>query len=421
MAIELADNRDSAPQKWHIMAAYLLVQFAAWLALLTPLVITMALKISDITDQEHKAGWLGLILGVGAAFAMISAPVWGAISDRTRSRIGKRKVWVMVGAASLLAGLSIMAMAPTPLVLGLGWLVCQIGSNAGQAALNAVMSDIVPERQRGLMSALLGASTTLAMMTGVILVSWVPGNPLAMFLAPWLLLPFAVALFVIVVPDSPVTAVAANLPAEAPSTRAKGLNPLRHIDFRWAFISRFMVMFAWSFSMTYQVYYLTDHLHVPKVEVAQFMTTSTTLMGLIGLAVSCAGGWFSDRSGRRKPFVGCAAVAMAGGLIGIATSHDFTQFLLSVALVSLGQGLYFAVDIALCVAVLPNRDDAARDLAVLQIANSLPQSLAPTVAPIILGIGTAAVAGSNYPMLFYAAAGFALLGAAAIMPIRGVR
>jgi hypothetical protein len=66
--------------------------------------------------------------------------------------------------------------------------------------------------------------------------------------------------------------------------------------------------------------------------------------------------------------------------------------------------------------VLPDPDNAAKDMGIFQIANTLPQSLAPVVAPAFLAIG--AIQGGNYPALFIAASVFALLGAVAIMPIR---
>jgi MFS family permease len=406
---------------WHVMFTFWLAQFAAWLALLTPVIITIAIQISRIAGPGQKEEWLGTILGVGAVLAMVSAPIWGAISDRTTSRIGRRKLWILAGSVALGAGLAIMAFAPSPVIFGLGWLVCQVGSNAAQAALNAVMSDIVPERQRGLMSALLGGSITAAMMAGVFITQYTDQSAVAMFLVPWLLSPFAVALFLWVVPDAPAVVEPGSRLSLIGIVRSIGVSALQHRDFAWAFVSRFLVLFGAAFAMTYQVYYLTDHLHVAPADVARFMVLSTSMMGVLTFFVSCIGGWLSDRTGRRKPFVGIAALVMGLGLAGIAFAQDFNQFLIAAALTSVGQGLYYAVDIALCVEVLPDREDAGRDMAVLQIANSLPQSLAPAVAPVLLGVALGGLAGANYPALFVFAAVMAVLGALAILPIRGVR
>jgi MFS family permease len=95
------------------------------------------------------------------------------------------------------------------------------------------------------------------------------------------------------------------------------------------------------------------------------------------------------------------------------------QFILWAAVFGIGIAVYYAVDIALCASVLPHPDNAAKDMAVIQIANSLPQSLAPMAAPLILAIG--AGVGPNYPAIFVAASIAGVIGALAILPIRKSR
>lgn len=406
---------------WQVMSVYWLAQYAAWLGILTPVIMTIALKIGQIAPPSQKAEWLGLILSTGAATAMIATPIWGAISDHTRSRLGRRKLWIILGSAMLLTGLTIMTISASPLIFGVGWLFCQIGSNAAQAALNAVLSDVIPEEKHGLMSALLGASATAAISTGVFIVNLTGTDPQTMFLVPWLLSPLAIMLFVMVVPDAPALKVDHHAFSLKRIFYTPGRNPLRSGDFTWALISRFLVMSSWSFALTYQVFFLTDRLHVAPSEVAGFMTLSTSLMGLISLALSCVAGWLSDLMHRRKIFVIVAAFMMMTGFLGAALATNFEQFLAAVALISIGQGLYYAVDIALCVEVLPNREDVARDMGLLQIANSLPQSIVPAIGPILLGLGVAGLQHANYFALFGTASACALIGALAIMPIRGVR
>jgi hypothetical protein len=64
----------------------------------------------------------------------------------------------------------------------------------------------------------------------------------------------------------------------------------------------------------------------------------------------------------------------------------------------------------------PDADHAANDLGVLNIAGALPFSLAPGIAPAIL-----ALVGGNYGVLYMVAGVCAIGGAAAILPVRGVR
>jgi len=66
--------------------------------------------------------------------------------------------------------------------------------------------------------------------------------------------------------------------------------------------------------------------------------------------------------------------------------------------------------------VLPNQDDAAKDLGVFNIAGALPYSIAPAVAPAILALG-----GGSYAVLYTVAGTCALIAAGAILPVKRVR
>ncbi|MGW4986476.1 hypothetical protein ACWEQ3_02390 [Streptomyces mirabilis] len=83
----------------------------------------------------------------------------------------------------------------------------------------------------------------------------------------------------------------------------------------------------------------------------------------------------------------------------------------------LGERLYLSVDTALAAAVLPNPDESAKDMGVLNIGNALPQSLVPIAAPALLATG----GGRNYGALFLFGAIAAVLGALAVRFIRSVR
>ena len=78
--------------------------------------------------------------------------------------------------------------------------------------------------------------------------------------------------------------------------------------------------------------------------------------------------------------------------------------------------MYFAVDLALVTQVLPDPDNAAKDLGVFNIAGALPFTIAPAIAPAVLAAG-----GGSYSVLYTVAGLCAVSGAFAILPVRGVR
>ena len=54
-----------------------------------PLQVLLALQIADFAPT-HKESVLALVTGVGALMSTVGTPLWGALSDRTGSRFGRR-------------------------------------------------------------------------------------------------------------------------------------------------------------------------------------------------------------------------------------------------------------------------------------------------------------------------------------------
>ncbi|MEU6720496.1 MFS transporter [Nonomuraea sp. NPDC046802] len=167
-----------------------------------------------------------------------------------------------------------------------------------------------------------------------------------------------------------------------------------------------------AFKLTFGFYVITDRLGYSPVEAVSLVFTGGSLI------TATIGGWLSDRLEGRKIFVPVASLVMGVGLLTLGFTTTFPRYLLGSLILGMGTGVYMAVDMALVVRVLPNPDNAAKDLAVFQIANSLPQSLAPLIAPLFLTIGGG---NQNYPAAFTAALVFAVLGALTVIPIRKVR
>jgi MFS family permease len=103
-------------------------------------------------------------------------------------------------------------------------------------------------------------------------------------------------------------------------------------------------------------------------------------------------------------------------MFAIAVASTFNGFLVGMAIGGLGFGVYMAVDLALIADVLPDKDNAAKDLGVFNVAGALPFSVAPAVAPAILAIG-----GGSYGALYAVAGTCAIIGATAILPVKAVR
>ncbi len=398
------------------IALYALALASTSLLFIAPLLVTLALKINSLVGIDRAPNSLALVAGVGSLLAMVGNPVFGRLSDRTTSRWGMRRPWMVVGVIGGSIGILIVALAPNVPVVLVGWCTAQLFFNAVLAAQVAVLPDQVPAAQRGLVSGVLGVCLPVASVVGTFLVKLFTGSQLAMFLVPCAVGGFFILLFAATLQDRRLAA------ADRPPWSLRELagtfyvNPRRSPDFAWAFASRFMFVLAYAFLVTYQAYYLLDHIGSTETEVPGPIFLGTLVPSAFIVVASVVGGRLSDRTGRRKVFVLTASVGYGVAMFVIALAAGFNGYLVGMALGGLAFGVYVAVDLALVTDVLPDRNDAAKDLGVFNIAGALPFSVAPAIAPVVLALG-----GGSYTVLYALGGVCAIAGAAAVLRVKGVR
>jgi MFS family permease len=401
---------------WGFIALYALAFMSTSLVLISPLLVTLALKINSLVGAEQAPKALSLVAAVGSLVAMLGNPFIGRLSDRTTSRLGMRRPWMVIGLLGGSLGVLVAALAPTVVVVLVGWCVAQLFFNGLLAAMVAVLPDQVPVEQRGTVSGVLGICLPVASVSGTFLVQLFTGNNLAMFLAPCALGGFFILLFAVTLNDRRLRTVDRPAWSSRELLGAFVVDLRRTPDFGWAFASRFLFVTAYAFLITYQAYYLLDGIGSAEKDVPRQIFLGTLVQSGVLIVASVVCGRLSDRTGRRKAFVFGASTVYGLALFVIAIASDFNGFLVGMAIGGLGFGAYVAVDLALVVDVLPDGENVARDLGVFNYAGALPFSIAPALAPVILAVG-----GGSYGVLYAVAGVCALVGAAAIVPVKGVR
>ena len=401
---------------WGFIALYTLAYISTSLVFIAPLLVTLALKVNSLVGIERAPDSLALVAGIGALLAMFGNPFFGKMSDRTSSRLGMRRPWMVIGLVGGSLGILVVALAPSIAVVLVGWCLAQLFFNALLAAMVAVLPDQVPTGQRGLVAGILGVCTPIASVSGTFLVKLFTGSQLAMFVAPCAIGGFFILLFAVTLKDRRLAKAEKPTWSMREFARTFYVNPRRNPDFAWAFASRFMFVLAYAFLVTYQAYYLLDKIGSAKAEVPQQIFLGTLVQSAVVVAASLIGGKLSDRTGQRKIFVLTASIVYGAAMFVIAVASNFNGFLVGMAIGGLGFGIYVAVDLALVVDVLPDEDNAAKDLGVFNMAGALPFSIAPGIAPAILAVG-----GGSYGVLYGVAGVCAIIGAAAILPVKRVR
>ncbi|HKS46665.1 MAG TPA: MFS transporter [Amycolatopsis sp.] len=388
-----------------------LANIGLWLGIYAPIQVLLP-EQAELLDSAHKEVVFGLVTGIGAVVSLLANPLVGLASDRTRSRFGRRHPWTLAGAVAGAAGLVVLALAGNVVVMTIGWCVVQAGLNGMLATLTSTVPDRVPVEQRARIGGLVGIGQMLGTVLGAVLVTVLITSLSGGYLACAVIVVVGAALFVLRTPDI-------ALPRDWPLARWRAvladlwISPRRHPDFAWAWGCHFLINLGNALGTFYLLYFLKDAVHYPDPD-----TGLLIMMGLYGVALVIGGllvGHLSDSSGRRKPYVFASVVVMTLAALTLTFWQTWPAALVASPLLGIGFGAYWAVALAILIQVLPAASERAKDLGLINIANLLPQVLAPLLATIILAnLG-------GYAGLFGAAAVTTFAAGALITGVREVR
>jgi len=383
-----------------------------WMVFFTPVQVLLPQQISDIgvADKEVALGW---VTGLGALVAIIVNPAAGALSDRTRLRIGgraygRRHVWTLSGAALALLSLLFLGVQDTVAGVAVGWAGTQLGLNVMLATLTAAVPDRVPVAQRGRVSGWIGMPQALGLVLGAVLVTAVVTGTASGYAVIAVVLVALAVPFAVLTPDDPLPAATTARPPGKAIWRVFREHP----DFAWAWGTRFLVQLGNALGTLYLLFFLTDEVRLADPDTGLLIMILLYTAGMVATAV--VGGRLSDASGRRKVFVVWSGVVIAVAALLLAIWPTWPVALVASVLLGAGYGVYLAVDTALISQVLPAAVDRAKDLGVINIATAAPQVLGPAMAaPLVTYLG-------GYSTLYAVTAAVTLLGAVMVVRIRAV-
>jgi MFS family permease len=370
-----------------------------------------------VIDPLQAAGALGATLSIGSLIGLFAQPIMGRLSDKTQLKvIGRRNFWILSGGVGGAAALLAIAASTDLVLVTVFYALAMLPLCALQAALTAVLPERIPVRLRGTMSGIVGTTGVLGAMIGIALAGLTPelftGYVLiAIFLA------VSAVLFAFSTKDAPapisIPIVDKRLRREA--NRLPGLRA--HSDFWWTFAGRFLVIFGYFIIAGFNLFLLRDYIKVGDGSItaaAQALVGISLVSSLLSLIFSVIGGVLSDRFGRVKVFVGFAAILMVPAAVVFVTTPTYTGFFVAQAILGCAFGMYTAVDQVLITRVLPNDRNVARDLGLINVANSGPQVLAPVIAGFLIA------ATADYTLLFYISIAAFILAAVTVRFIKSV-
>jgi MFS family permease len=411
-----AEPRKAVTGGW--IAAFATAWFGIWMAQLGPVQLLLPNQVNavrgiDSSDWFESVIAFGIISGIAGACALIAYPLTGALSDRTTSRFGRRRPWILGGALIFAISLAVLGVQDSYVGLGIWWSLALTGFCIMTAALTATISDQVPVAQRGFVSGWVSAPQAIGTVLGLLLLIYVFTSQVLGYIALAVLLLILVVPFLLVTKDAVLTREQRPRFDARAIARGMWISPRKHPDFAWTLTSRILINIGNALGTTQLLYFLMFGLKVenPEDDLLLLSLVYTVFVVIASLVL----GRLSDSWGRRKPFVTFAAVMQAVAALMLALVPSFPVAMVAGALLGLGYGCFLSVDQALATQVLPDAADRGKDLGIMNIASAVPQAVAPLIgAFVVVSLG-------GFTGLFLLSGLAALLGAATVTPVRSVQ
>jgi MFS family permease len=414
------------------------LQSAALLPIVIPTQILLFVA-PGTAGSAQQAVFLGWLSAVGAVIALVVQPIVGALSDRTRGRLGRRRPYIVAGALVLLVGMTMLGATTDVLMFISGFLLVHLGNNASTAAYQSLLPDRVPEQQRGAASGYMGLMTILGNVgslalaaillrqvgTGANYADAIRSGSAMFYALVSIVLVLGVAVTLLGIRETPVDEPPTWPPEEASGKRAAAayqrvvelwIEPWHNHNFTWVFLTRAFVIMGLTLFLTFIEYYFARVAHVQDFAQATAALAVLALLGAVGSALVL--GIISDRT-HRVPVVCLATAFMALAALAFVLAPGSVPLWPLGIIFGLGYGAYTSVDWALAIDALPSLSAAGKDLGLWNIASTLPSILAPLLGSLVIVV--ADVLGQvalGYRIVFGCAALFLLLGTVFVLNVR---
>lgn len=378
--------------------------------------------LKDVGMANPTAAF-GIITSVTSLVSLFAGYIWGTMSDRTRSRFGKRTPWIFWGSIVAGIGLYLLGSFQTTLNLTLAYCFNTLGQNAIQTPMYAFLADRVPKNVRGTLSAGLGA-TSIGLPIGQFISSYFLGRPYQNigFIVGGVLIALSGLLALAIIPRERSSKDAEIRQDKTIKDVLVTLLPPKMAgahDFYKSCAGRFLIMTSYTMVMQYLLYILENYIGQSTIDAAKSMnrlSMFTLVVSLVGLVIS---GPMSDYIKRRKvPVVTGGILMIVGTLIPLFVKS--TNGVIAYAIFAgLGYGVYLAVDGALNMDVIPEQAKIDKNTGKYIGFSNLTNTLGLTAAPMATSMIVTAT--GSYVLAFVGSIAATIIGIFFILTIKHVK
>ena len=282
------------------------------------------LEFEHLVPAGSEGSALFQMTAFGSLIAAIVQPTVGSLSDYTTSRWGRRKPYIVVGSVLDVVFLVGIASSSTVLTIAAFMTLLQISANVAQGPFQGYVPDLVPERQVGLASALVGMFQVLGNVMGAVVAA------LAVATGQYAVATVALGVIEVLTMLSVALGVREGRAAKAragrswAASRARGMGAdvLHERSFLWLVGSRLFVLIGSLMLLQLGVFYVVRSLGLAeKSDAGQVYLMVSGLVAVMVLLTVLPAARASDRFGRKPViYAACGVGALALSIIAVAPS-----------------------------------------------------------------------------------------------------
>ncbi|OFT87166.1 hypothetical protein HMPREF3098_10080 [Corynebacterium sp. HMSC28B08] len=395
------------------MTRYGLAYFGSCVGWAAPSQLLLGNQLMVLRPDDKETA-LSVLMMLGGAVMVVTSLITGTLSDRTRSRWGRRMPWILAGSALCALCLVIAPFAPSYSLLLLMWAVFQMSMAFVTNNLLTVGPDVAPPKQYGTISGVLGATYTLGLVMGTVIASALDLRTAYLvtalvLVATTLQMIFGSGLRVILRAEQQALS-SRMLPESTPSNPSANPRTHSYRDYWWVFASRFVIHIGNYTALFYLLYYLADHIGIDDPDTGVMILT--VIYAACTVVTSLIGGSLSDRLGKRKVFVIVSSWAVAAATLLMAFAHHMITVVFAAVILGLAWGVFTSVDQALINESLPSEYNRSRDISIMTLTVGITNMVAGGIAALALhNLG-------GYPGLYGLCAVVSFVGSLLVIPVR---
>jgi MFS family permease len=377
------------------------------------------IKFDHLAAAGTEGTSLAFISVLQLAFGVAVQPTVGSISDYASTRWGRRKPFIVGGALFDALFLIGIATANSFLAIAAFVTLLSLSTNVARGPFQGYVPDLVPDRQVGVASAMVGLMQVLGNVVGFALaaIANVNGSVGIAILAIATIELVTMLSVVLRVPNGPPPKPREGRSWTSIAAETWGTDILKEKSYLWLLASRLLILMGGAALLNFIFLYLADTQGLTQEQSGAAFLNMLIAATIVSLLAIVPASRLSDRYGRKPVIYGCTALG-AVGLVMIALSSNLGLATVGAGLFGASQGTFLAVDWALMTDIIP-KAASGRYMGLSNVVTASSTTIAVAVGgPLIDTLNRTNGIGVGERVQLLLGVGYFVLGALALVRVR---